>query len=173
MLLKSVLLPVALLAGGAGAAAQQAAPPLQPDPYADAPEGAHVDVGPFIVFFEPSSSSLDLQAAEVLGSFIGLVQHGHADPPLIVVTGAADRTGSAAGNLKLSCQRAKAVRRWLLSNGLGQRNIAAVGVGETQPLVATRDGEAEAQNRSATVGISEGLERPPEGGLLCSNNEDA
>jgi outer membrane protein OmpA-like peptidoglycan-associated protein len=162
------ILAATLLAGPASAALQQA-PPLHPDPYAGAPPGAHVDVGPFLVFFAPRSSAIDAQAAGVIGSFVGLIQHGHADPPLIIVTGAADRAGSEAANLATSCRRAKAVRQWMLDQGLATRRIVAIGVGETKPLVHTPDGQAEPQNRYAMIGIAESLRERSEGGILCSD----
>lgn len=58
---------------------------------------------------------------------------------LITVEGHTDRLGSQAYNLKLSAQRADAVRAYLLTaGGLDAAKISAAGRGETRP-VTTRD----------------------------------
>lgn len=52
----------------------------------------------------------------------------------VVVTGHADRLGSAAYNLDLSRRRAEAARDYLVHKGLDPRQITPVAMGETQPV---------------------------------------
>jgi OOP family OmpA-OmpF porin len=61
-----------------------------------------------------------------------------------VVEGHTDNTGSDAYNLKLSQQRADAVRQYLLGKGISGTRIEAKGFGESRPVGdnATADGRA-------------------------------
>jgi OmpA-OmpF porin, OOP family len=53
----------------------------------------------------------------------------------IVVTGYADRLGSAKYNVKLSERRANAVRDYLIGKGVAASRLTAVGKGEANPVV--------------------------------------
>jgi OOP family OmpA-OmpF porin len=57
----------------------------------------------------------------------------------VLVTGHTDRIGRPAYNQKLSERRAGAVRAFLISKGIPDNRISAVGKGETQPV--TKPGE--------------------------------
>jgi outer membrane protein OmpA-like peptidoglycan-associated protein len=72
---------------------------------------------------------------------------------VIRVEGYTDSEGSEAYNMKLSIQRAKAVRDLLFKQGTGTRWIAVVGFGETRPI-ATNDTEAGRQkNRRVEIKV--------------------
>lgn len=64
-----------------------------------------------------------------------------ADPSItdVDITGYADRLGSAAYNLKLSEQRAGAVRDYLVAKGIDGARLKAYGKGETNPVVSCND----------------------------------
>ena len=53
----------------------------------------------------------------------------------IVITGYADRIGSAKYNQKLSERRANSVKEYLVAKGVGANRLNAVGKGETNPVV--------------------------------------
>ncbi|MDP3825856.1 MAG: OmpA family protein, partial [Polaromonas sp.] len=57
----------------------------------------------------------------------------------VTVTGYTDRLGSDAYNLKLSQQRAEAVRNYLTSKGVAANRLTAVGKGESNPVVTCND----------------------------------
>lgn len=61
-----------------------------------------------------------------------------ADPSItdVDITGYADRLGSAAYNLKLSEQRANAVREYLVAKGIDGARLKAYGKGESNPVVS-------------------------------------
>lgn len=56
-------------------------------------------------------------------------------PAMMIEIGAhTDCRGSDEYNLKLSHKRANAVKEYLVSNGILEKNITSVGYGESQPL---------------------------------------
>lgn len=83
----------------------------------------------------PTQPNLDLIAAALL-----------ADPSItdVDITGHADRIGAALYNLKLSQQRADAVREYLISKGVEARRLKAYGVGEGQPVVTCTNQDRQA-----------------------------
>jgi OOP family OmpA-OmpF porin len=64
-----------------------------------------------------------------------------ADPGVtdVDITGYADRLGSEAYNLRLSEQRANAVRDYLISRGIDAARLRAIGRGEANPVIACRN----------------------------------
>lgn len=74
--------------------------------------------------------------------------------PRIVIEGHTDATGSAELNTHLSALRANAVRDYLVANKtIGAEQIAAVGMGFSEPLASNRTIEGRAQNRRIDVSI--------------------
>ena len=64
------------------------------------------------------------------------------------VEGHTDSYGSDATNLKLSEERAEAVRQYLLANmGLAATRVAAVGYGESSPIASNETNEGRKKNR--------------------------
>ncbi len=57
----------------------------------------------------------------------------------IEIGGHTDNVGSQENNLKLSQQRAEAVRSWLTKKGINGSRVKAVGYGETKPLASNDD----------------------------------
>lgn len=78
----------------------------------------------------------------------------------IVVEGHTDSTGTVSYNQALSVRRARAVRDYLIGNGVAGSRISALGLGESQP-VATNDTETGRQlNRRVEIEI---IARPQSG----------
>ena len=75
----------------------------------------------------------------------------------IVATGHTDLSGSPQYNLRLSERRAEAVKAELVRLGVPATVITTIGKGEEDPLVPTKDGVREAQNRRVEIVIP----RPP------------
>jgi outer membrane protein OmpA-like peptidoglycan-associated protein len=69
----------------------------------------------------------------------------------IEVAGHTDDTGSEADNQRLSEQRADAVRRFLLEQGVSVRQVQAVGYGEAQPVAPNTDEAGRQQNRRVEI----------------------
>lgn len=70
------------------------------------------------------------------------------------ISGFADRSGSAAVNLRASRQRAEEVRAELAKRGVPASAMAIAAYGEARPLVATEDGVREVQNRRVQIEVS-------------------
>lgn len=95
------------------------------------------------------------------------------DPQIddVAVTGYTDRLGSEAYNLRLSKQRAEAVKAYLVGKGVEPRRLRAVGKGEADPVVQCNDGDRQAlikclePNRRVEVEqITVEARRQPQGG---------
>lgn len=69
----------------------------------------------------------------------------------IRVEGHTDSSGDAEANLKLSEQRAQAVRDALISLGVASDRISAAGMGEDFPIASNEDEAGRAQNRRVDV----------------------
>jgi OOP family OmpA-OmpF porin len=113
---------------------------------------------PPMVFFESGSARLSPLAEMVLDDGIRWLREAGAER--IWVGGYTDRVGSPAANLRLSRLRAEAVREALVRRGYPASQIEIRALGESQMLVDTADGVAEAQNRYAIVMI-ERMTPPP------------
>jgi len=85
-----------------------------------------------------SSYRLLDEAVKVMGEFpdLNLLIRGHTD-----------QTGTAEYNLKLSLERAEAVKAYLVSKGVAAGRLRSEGVGAAEPVVEGRDDAARAKNR--------------------------
>ena len=65
----------------------------------------------------------------------------------IEVQGHTDDSGNDDYNMRLSDQRAHAVRDYLISKGIAEARLSAVGLGETRPIAPNNNGRNRALNR--------------------------
>jgi outer membrane protein OmpA-like peptidoglycan-associated protein len=65
----------------------------------------------------------------------------------ISIEGHTDNTGSAAGNQKLSEQRAKAVKAYLVKKGVGEERMSTTGFGQTKPIADNKTAKGRTANR--------------------------
>jgi OOP family OmpA-OmpF porin len=66
---------------------------------------------------------------------------------LVRIEGHTDNVGQAAANLKLSGERALAVREWLVNHGIADKRLIAIGFGDLKPIADNASDEGRAQNR--------------------------
>ena len=71
----------------------------------------------------------------------------------VELQGYTDSKGSDAYNLKLSDQRAQAVREYLLSQGVGTQQLVSKGYGEADPVADNKTEEGRAENRRVVMQV--------------------
>jgi len=69
----------------------------------------------------------------------------------IELQGHTDSTGSDAYNLKLSQQRAEAVREYLVEHGVPPAQLVARGYGETMPIASNDNADGRTRNRRVVM----------------------
>ncbi len=67
------------------------------------------------------------------------------------VSGYTDSVGNDARNLRLSQQRADAVRDYLVSKGVSSANLTSTGYGESNPIASNKTRSGRAQNRRVEI----------------------
>lgn len=108
-----------------------------------------VEVGQTIrlnnIFFDSGKSVLKPESNSELNTVVDLLNNS---PKMeIAVSGHTDNVGSAESNLKLSDDRANAVRTYLISKGISEIRITAKGYGETKPIAPNETSEGRQTNR--------------------------
>jgi OOP family OmpA-OmpF porin len=103
---------------------------------------------PLIVFFDWNSAVVKGGAAGILDQAVAQMRRTGHDVRLI---GHTDASGAVPYNMKLSQDRAEAVKRYLVANGVALNAVETQGFGESDLLVATGDGVREPQNRRVEI----------------------
>ena len=105
----------------------------------------------FTLYFVEQSDEFTTESKAIFESVFSRI--ASYPVPDIVVVGHTDRVGSDAANDALARQRADTVRAALIARGIAADSIVAVGRGEREPLVPTRDGVAEPRNRRVEIEV--------------------
>jgi hypothetical protein len=108
-----------------------------------------------LVFFDWDKSALTPEGRRIVASAAD--EFKKTGSTRIVATGHTDLSGSPQYNQRLSERRADAVKAELIRLGVPATVITTIGKGEEDPLVPTKDGVREAQNRRVEIVIP----RPP------------
>ncbi len=97
------------------------------------------------IFFETGKATLTPQSHLELDKAIDLLR---TNPTMVIeVGGHTDNTGDDATNMKLSHDRAKAVREYMVGRGIGPDKIQAKGYGESNPIANNDTDEGRQANR--------------------------
>ena len=104
------------------------------------------------VLFDVGKATLKPGAREKLAKVAGIVT-AHPDLSL-QVEGHTDSTGSEDLNQRLSENRAKAAREFLISQGISEGNVVARGFGENVPVATNDTAVGRQQNRRVELVIS-------------------
>ncbi|MEQ9328591.1 MAG: OmpA family protein [Rhodospirillales bacterium] len=108
--------------------------------------------GPYAIYFDYNSSSLNDAAAAVVAK--AAKEGAEAKIKDVTVKGYADRSGSTAYNEAIAYDRAYTVIQELQNQGLTADNFAPQSLGEDANEVPTEDGKREARNRRAVIMFS-------------------
>lgn len=112
-----------------------------------------------IVRFAPHSAVLLASSHGILDAVADTLQ-GNPELQRVEVESHTAEPGDAAGNLRLSQQRAAAVVQYLVAKGVAPGRLVARGYGSSAPLVAASDPAARAKNdRIAFVIVQRGTAR--------------
>lgn len=84
-------------------------------------------------YFETDQAQLDQRSRQVLNSLVERARE--AEQVRVTIVGHADSTGDAQHNMKLSQERAEAVRAYLVEQGLPGQAIALEARGENDPVI--------------------------------------
>jgi outer membrane protein OmpA-like peptidoglycan-associated protein len=116
----------------------------------DTPRGLVVNMGD--VLFATGKHDLRPEAQIVLAKLSGIIL---SHPGLnLAVEGYTDSTGSDDFNLKLSQQRADAVRGYLVSQGLADNTVTGQGFGKTNPVADNDTPAGRQKNRRVEIIVS-------------------
>jgi outer membrane protein OmpA-like peptidoglycan-associated protein len=105
----------------------------------------------FVLNFRFESHELTDQSRAIVPDILRVVR----ERPFanVVVTGHTDTMGTPQANHALGLKRASTIRTLLIAAGLDATRIEVSSLGETDPLVRTSDGTAEARNRRVDIAI--------------------
>ncbi|HLG97673.1 MAG TPA: OmpA family protein [Bryobacteraceae bacterium] len=104
------------------------------------------------VLFDFNKYTLRQEAREKLAKISGIIL---SHPGLkLEVDGYTDSIGSDDYNMKLSQQRADAVRAYLTGQGLAQDNVSAIGFGKQNPVASNDTSEGRQKNRRVELVVS-------------------
>ncbi len=103
--------------------------------------------------FDFGKATLQESSFTVLDELVSYLKRKEDDK--IEIGGHTDNVGNAASNLKLSLDRANAVKDYLVSKGIDPARLTAKGYGMTQPVSDNKSESGRAENRRTEVTILE------------------
>ncbi len=105
------------------------------------------------VLFDTGEATIKPSAKDTLDK-VALVLSAFPDKR-VTVTGFADSRGGEAANLRLSRDRAEAVKTWLLAkSGVPSDRILAIGEGEDRPAASNSTAEGRQLNRRVEISVA-------------------
>ena len=103
------------------------------------------------VFFETGLSALRKDSYPALNELVDALKSKTS--LCIEIAGHTDNVGTPESNKKLSEDRAKALRDYIIKHGIDFKRVVAKGYGETQPVASNETPEGRQQNRRTEVRI--------------------
>jgi outer membrane protein OmpA-like peptidoglycan-associated protein len=101
--------------------------------------------------FNSGKSSFQQQTFPVLQSITAILKE-YPDSKFSI-EGHTDSDGKDAANQKLSEDRAKAVKDYLVTNGVAEERLTSAGYGETKPIDSNKTKAGKANNRRVEVNL--------------------
>jgi peptidoglycan-associated lipoprotein len=106
------------------------------------------------VYFSTDSSNLRATAQQTLAGQAGWLRQYSNYP--VLIEGHADERGTREYNIALGAQRAAAVKRFLISQGVSPRRIRTISYGKERPVAVCSDISCWRQNRRAVTVLDNG-----------------
>jgi outer membrane protein OmpA-like peptidoglycan-associated protein len=107
------------------------------------------------IYFRRGKATIERRSAKLLDGIAALLA-AHPERTLVRIGGHTDDVGDDAKNLRLSQQRADAVRAALIQRGVAEARLRATGHGETMPVAPGKSARSRAQNRRVEFLFGEG-----------------
>ncbi|HUJ62904.1 MAG TPA: OmpA family protein [Kofleriaceae bacterium] len=104
------------------------------------------------VEFETDSAKISDKSDALLDEVVQAMKD-HPEILKIEIQGHTDSTASKKHNLKLSHERAAAVRQYLIDHGIEADRMVSKGYGESKPIASNKTEEGRAQNRRVEIHI--------------------
>jgi OmpA-OmpF porin, OOP family len=96
--------------------------------------------------FEPNSSKIDRRSNRIMEQ-IALTLRKHEEIQHVEIGGHTDSTGPRGLNMRLSRERARSVRQYLVGRGITPARLSARGYGPDKPLADNQSDDGKAKNR--------------------------
>ena len=106
------------------------------------------------VLFDTDKSTLKSDARDVLDNIVTQMKDNATH--VVHLVGHTDSRGSAAYNMRLSEKRAKAVKYYLIAQGIKTGRITAEWQGESAPVASNKTKEGRSQNRRTEITFKPG-----------------
>ena len=103
------------------------------------------------LYFSSNNATLDPSGYEMLNNLADYLKRKKNTK--IRIDGHTDDQGDAAANLRLSQQRAEAVRKYLIEQGVIPTNLTVKGFGEIKPIADNSTPEGRAKNRRTEIQV--------------------
>jgi OOP family OmpA-OmpF porin len=104
-----------------------------------------------IIEFASGSAVITPRGRQILDQVVPYLKK--AEGKAIQISGHTDSDGAADMNLKLSNERAAAVKQYLVAKGLAADNLSAVGYGPSRPVADNSTPAGKQQNRRIEFAI--------------------
>jgi len=121
------------------AAAPEPMPEPAPAPAAPTPPAFEKITLASEVLFDFDKDNVKETGKKVLDTDVVEKMKAHPEVELVLITGHSDLIGEAGYNLSLSERRANNVKAYLVSQGIAENRLHAVGKGEVEPAVECKD----------------------------------
>lgn len=106
------------------------------------------------IHFDPNSAHIRNDAYKLLNEYVRALQSAALSSARLVIAGHTDAIGSEDQNLKLSQDRAQAVRDYLVARGIAPDRLIAKGYGESYPVASNAtEADRELNRRSEFIRV--------------------